>query len=72
MWSAVATEGLTKFFLPHSFGVVVVNGGSTCDNSREEALAGIRQSGIPGVVDIYRGLPGKGSAVRMRNSKPKL
>lgn len=61
----MAAEGLTKFFPSHSFAIVVADGGSTLDNSREEALAGIRESRIPGVVGIYRGLPGKGSAVRM-------
>ncbi len=44
---------------------MVADGGSTADDSREAALAAIKAGGVPGVVGIYRGLPGKGSAVRM-------
>ncbi len=45
--------------------VVVADGGSTLDATREAALEVIRGRGAAGVVGIYRGLPGKGSAVRM-------
>jgi adenine deaminase len=62
---AAAAQGLRDRFPGASACIVVVDGDSTADDSREAALAAIKSGGVPGVVGIYRGLPGKGSAVRM-------
>jgi hypothetical protein len=60
-----AIVGLRQYFPELRGCIVVADGGSTVDDSREEALAAIRQLDAHGVVGIYRGLSGKGSAVRM-------
>lgn len=59
-----AVAGLKQFFPDHSACIVIADGGSTTDDTRENALAAVKGSGAHGVVGIYRGLPGKGSAVR--------
>jgi len=59
-----AAKGLAQFFPDRSACVVIADGGSTMDDTRENALAAVKGSGAHGVVGIYRGLPGKGSAVR--------
>lgn len=61
----MVARGLKEFFPDLRPAIVVADGGSTLDDSREVALAAIREENVPGVVGIYRGLPGKGSAVRM-------
>jgi len=60
-----AAHGLRQYFPGVSSCIVVADGGSTLDDSREAALAAIQAAETHGVVGIYRGLPGKGSAVRM-------
>ncbi len=60
-----AAAGLRKYFPEMTSCIVVADGGSTGDDSRERALATIQGLEAHGVVGIYRGLPGKGSAVRM-------
>jgi hypothetical protein len=60
-----AAKGLHEHFPGLASCIVVADGGSTVDDSREAALAAIRANDAHGVVGIYRGLPGKGSAVRM-------
>jgi len=60
-----AARGLAEHFPQHRGCIVIADGGSTMDNTREVALAALKSSGAHGVVGIYRGLPGKGSAVRM-------
>lgn len=60
-----AARGLAEYFPQHRGCIVIADGGSTMDNTREAALAALKSSGAHGVVGIYRGLPGKGSAVRM-------
>jgi hypothetical protein len=59
-----AAQGLAQFFPDRSACIVIADGGSTMDDTRENALAAVKASGAHGVVGIYRGLPGKGSAVR--------
>jgi len=61
----VAARGLEQAFPGLRTAIVVADGGSTVDDSREAALAALTRTGSHGVVGIYRGLPGKGSAVRM-------
>ncbi len=60
-----AARGLAEHFPHVPACIVVADGGSTVDDSREAALAALRAHDAHGVVGIYRGLPGKGSAVRM-------
>ena len=60
-----AAVGLHEHFPELRSCIVVADGGSTVDDSREEALAAIKRLDAQGVVGIYRGLSGKGSAVRM-------
>ena len=60
-----AAAGLQQYFPDLRSCIVVADGGSTVDDSREEALAAIARLDAHGVVGIYRGLSGKGSAVRM-------
>ncbi len=59
-----AACGLAQFFPERSSCIVLADGGSTMDDTRENALASVKATGSHGVVGIYRGLPGKGSAVR--------
>ena len=58
-------SGLGEHFAGTPAAVVVADGGSTVDSTREVALEVIRRRDARGVVGIYRGLPGKGSALRM-------
>lgn len=60
-----AAAGLKEYFPDLRSCIVVADGGSTVDNTREEALASVKRMEAHGVVGIYRGLSGKGSAVRM-------
>jgi hypothetical protein len=60
-----AAAGLHSQFPELKSCIIVADGGSTVDDSREEALAAIQKLDARGVVGIYRGLSGKGSAVRM-------
>ena len=60
-----AAVGLAQHFPELRGCILVADGGSTVDDSREEALAAIQRTEAHGVVGIYRGLSGKGSAVRM-------
>ncbi len=62
---AAAAVGLREHFPGCKGAIIIADGGSTLDDTRELALAEMKAQGIPGVVGIYRGLPGKGSAVRM-------
>ncbi len=55
--------GLLKYFPEHRSVVVVADGGSV-DDSREEAEELERSAWIERITTIYRGVPGKGSAVR--------
>ena len=57
-----AAEGLRTHFNAHACALMVADGGST-DDTRETALQ-VPVKGIDRVVTIYRGIPGKGSAVR--------
>ncbi|RPJ58838.1 MAG: glycosyltransferase [Acidobacteria bacterium] len=61
---STAASGLSEFFPDRPACIVIADGGSTMDDTRENALAAVKASGAHGVVGIYRGLPGKGSAVR--------
>jgi hypothetical protein len=60
-----AAAGLQEYFPELRGCIVVADGGSTVDDSREDALEAIKRLDAHGVVGIYRGLSGKGSAVRM-------
>ncbi|HXK60390.1 MAG TPA: glycosyltransferase [Acidobacteriota bacterium] len=60
----MAAKGLAEYFPDRSACIVIADGGSTMDDTREIALAAVKATGSHGVVGIYRGLPGKGSAVR--------
>jgi hypothetical protein len=60
-----AAIGLREHFPDLTSCIVVADGGSTVDDSREQAVAAIQRLQAHGVVGIYRGLSGKGSAVRM-------
>ncbi len=62
---AAAAAGLREHFPDRRGAIIIADGGSTLDDTRELALAEMKAQGVPGVVGIYRGLPGKGSAVRM-------
>ena len=56
-------EGLSEHF-PDLRGVVMVADGGSVDDSREEAEDLEPSPWIERIVSIYRGIPGKGSAVR--------
>ncbi|MBN2399200.1 MAG: glycosyltransferase [Candidatus Aminicenantes bacterium] len=62
---AAAASGLREHFPERRGALIIADGGSTLDDTRELALAEMKKHEFPGVVGIYRGLPGKGSAVRM-------
>lgn len=62
---AAAARGLREHFPGSRGAIIIADGGSTLDDTRELALAEMKAREVPGVVGIYRGLPGKGSAVRM-------
>jgi glucosylglycerate synthase len=60
----VVTKGIQKHYPDYKTLLIVSDGGST-DDTREIALLFDEKSyGIEKVVTIYRGLPGKGSALR--------
>ena len=56
-------DGLALHYPGHK-GVVFVADGGSVDDSREEGEELVRSPWIERVVTIYRGIPGKGSAVR--------
>ncbi len=58
-----AAKGLKKHYPDMKTGVIVSDGGST-DDSRENAESADIPEGIDVIVDIYRGLPGKGTSLR--------
>ncbi len=59
-----AAEGLSKYFPGFKSLIFISDGGST-DDSREEArTANTVSFDVQTVVSIYRGVPGKGSALR--------
>jgi glucosylglycerate synthase len=60
-----AAAGAAQYFPGKTACIVVSDGGSTLDDSREVALAAMKKMDARGVVGIYRGIPGKGSALRM-------
>ncbi len=62
---AMAATGLKEHFPDRRAAMIIADGGSTMDDTREVALQEMKKHDIHGVVGIYRGLPGKGSAVRM-------
>ncbi len=56
-------EGLRKHY-PHLKSLIVVSDGGSTDDSRERANSVLMPPGISKLITIYRGLPGKGSALR--------
>ena len=60
----IAVRGLQRYF-PNLRGLVLVSDGGSVDDTREEAESvHIDSYNVETLVTIYRGLPGKGSAVR--------
>jgi glycosyltransferase involved in cell wall biosynthesis len=55
--------GLSKYFPEMKTGIFVSDGGST-DNTRENSESVIIDSKVSKLVDIYRGIPGKGTSFR--------
>jgi hypothetical protein len=60
----MVSEGLTKHFKNMRSVIIISDGGST-DDSREVAKEKTVNPFIEKIVTIYRGVPGKGSALRM-------
>jgi glycosyltransferase involved in cell wall biosynthesis len=60
----VVSEGIAKYYQDLKSIIIISDGGST-DDTREVAQAKTVYPFIEKIVTIYRGLPGKGSAVRM-------
>ena len=59
-----AVRGMQKYF-PNQLGVVLISDGGSTDDTREIAESiHIDSYNVETLVTIYRGLPGKGSAVR--------
>ncbi|MEE9583858.1 MAG: glycosyltransferase family 2 protein [Candidatus Brocadiales bacterium] len=56
-------QGLSTYFPKERSLIIVCDGGST-DDSREEAIAIPVEPYIEKLITIYRGVPGKGSALR--------
>jgi glycosyltransferase involved in cell wall biosynthesis len=56
-------KGLTLHF-PHHKSLILVTDGGSVDDTREESQELDRIPGIERLTSIYRGIPGKGSAVR--------
>ncbi|WP_200762848.1 glycosyltransferase [Nitrosophilus alvini] len=59
-----SAKGLEKYYPDAKALIFVADGGSTDDTREEAARVHINSFNIKKVVTIYRGLPGKGSAVR--------
>lgn len=59
-----ASEGIGRYYRNFKSVIIVSDGGST-DDTREVAEATPVQPFIEKIVAIYRGLPGKGTALRM-------
>ncbi|MFQ5957697.1 MAG: glycosyltransferase [Candidatus Brocadiales bacterium] len=59
----VVGQGLSMYFPKERSLIIVCDGGST-DDSREEATAVQVEPYIEKLITIYRGVPGKGSALR--------
>ncbi len=58
----IVSEGLRIHFSAHRCVLVLADGGSTDDT--REVVENIPLKGIEKIVTIYRGIPGKGSAIR--------
>ncbi|MFZ5516210.1 MAG: glycosyltransferase [Candidatus Zhuqueibacterota bacterium] len=56
-------SGLTRHF-PHLTGAVFLADGGSVDDTREVAMEALPNPGVHRIVSIYRGIPGKGTAVR--------
>ena len=60
----MASEGVAKYYRDLQVLIIISDGGST-DDSRELAREKTVHPFIEKIVTIYRGLPGKGTAIRM-------
>ena len=60
----MVSEGLAKYF-PDLRAVVIISDGGSTDDTREVARDKTVYPFIEKIVTIYRGIPGKGSALRM-------
>ncbi len=60
----MVSEGLAKYY-PALRAVVIISDGGSTDDSREVARDKTVYPFIEKIVTIYRGIPGKGSALRM-------
>jgi hypothetical protein len=60
----MVSEGLAKYY-PETRSVVIISDGGSTDDTREVARDKTVYPFIEKVVTIYRGIPGKGSALRM-------
>lgn len=60
----MVSEGVTKYYRDLRVVIIISDGGST-DDSREIAREKTVYPFIEKIVTIYRGIPGKGSALRM-------
>ncbi len=60
----VASEGIKKHYRDRRSVIIISDGGST-DDTREVAQSKSVHPFIEKIVTIYRGIPGKGSALRM-------
>ena len=58
------SEGIAKYYRPKKAIIIISDGGST-DDTREVAKEKIVYPYIEKIVTIYRGIPGKGTALRM-------
>lgn len=59
----VASRGLKKYY-PDLRSLILVSDGGSTDDSREHAQRTVISPWIEKIVSIYRGLPGKGTALR--------
>ena len=57
------SKGLSRYF-PDSKALIMVGDGGSTDDTREETLSVQVEPWIEKLVTIYRGIPGKGSALR--------
>ncbi|MFQ5964542.1 MAG: glycosyltransferase family 2 protein [Candidatus Scalinduaceae bacterium] len=57
------SKGLSKYF-PDSKALIMIGDGGSTDDTREETLSVQVEPWIEKLVTIYRGIPGKGSALR--------
>ncbi|HNW83517.1 MAG TPA: glycosyltransferase [bacterium] len=59
-----AAEGLNRYF-PEKRSVIIISDGGSTDDTREVAsMAEIHYPSVSKITSIYRGVPGKGSAIR--------